>query len=235
MLSEERIRSIESAEAEEGLRQLATLFPGQVVFSTSLGQEDQVITHLLFSNGIPVKVFTLDTGRLFPESYTLIERTEARYGQRIQVYFPDPAEVEDYVNTNGINGFYESVDNRKSCCHIRKVKPLNRALAGARVWVTGLRAAQSANRQQMSVLEWDAQRSLYKYNPLLNWTDSEMLGFIGNHRIPCNPLHDQGFISIGCAPCTRAIAAGEDPRAGRWWWESSHKECGLHEKTSTIG
>lgn len=235
MLSEEQIASIARADAAEGLRLLTGLFPGQVAFSTSLGQEDQVITHFIFSNSLPVKVFTLDTGRLFPETYTLLERTEARYRQRIEVYCPDAADVEAYVQANGINGFYESVDNRKSCCHIRKVKPLNRALAGVRVWVTGLRAGQSANRQQMPLLEWDKARSLYKYNPLLYWSSTEMMQCIETHRIPYNPLHDQGFISIGCAPCTRAIAAGENPRAGRWWWESSHKECGLHEKAGAAG
>ena len=235
MLTEEAIASIEQADAADGLRQLAGQFPGQLVFSSSLGQEDQVITHLICSHELPVKIFTLDTGRLFPETYSLLERTEARYRKKIAVFFPDPADVEAYVAANGINGFYESVESRKSCCHIRKVKPLNRALEGARVWVTGLRAEQSANRQQMSRLEWDAERQLYKYNPLLYWTSAEMLRFIHDHQIPYNPLHDQGFISIGCAPCTRAITTGEDPRAGRWWWELSHKECGLHRKTVAGG
>lgn len=228
MLNKELISTIETAGPVEGLQLLAEQFPGQVVFSSSLGQEDQVITDMIFRNRIPVKVFTLDTGRLFSETYDLLEKTNARYQTNIQVYFPEAAAVEAYVNSKGINGFYESVENRKECCHIRKVEPLNRALRGAKVWVTGLRAGQSANRKDMPALEWDEQRQLYKYNPLIHWTYEQMMEYIREQHVPYNRLHEEGFISIGCAPCTRAIEAGEDARAGRWWWEVSQKECGLH-------
>ena len=228
MLSKSTLDIIATAPAAEGLAVLANQYPGQVVFSSSLGQEDQVITDLIFRNNIPVEVFTLDTGRLFNETYELLERTNARYKTSIKVFFPEAADVEEYVHSKGINGFYESVENRKSCCYIRKVKPLNRALAHAKVWVTGLRAGQSDNRKEMPAIEWDEARGLYKYNPLINWSFEEMMNYIKEHQVPYNRLHDQGFISIGCAPCTRAIEPGEEARAGRWWWENSQKECGLH-------
>jgi len=212
----------------EQLNYLAGAFPGQVVFSTSMGQEDQVITDIIARNKIPIKIFTLDTGRLFNETYELIDRTRARYKIPIEVYFPQAAAVEKLVTEKGFTSFYESVENRKECCHIRKVEPLNRALEGARIWVTGLRSDQSANRQQMSLLEWSEDKKLHKFNPLINWSFDEMMDYIHKHNVPYNPLHDKGFISIGCLPCTRAIEPGEDARAGRWWWEQSQKECGLH-------
>jgi phosphoadenosine phosphosulfate reductase len=165
---------------------------------------------------------------LFNETYELLDKTTARYKKQVQVYFPEAADVETFVATKGINSFYESVDNRKGCCFIRKVKPLNRALAGAQVWITGLRAEQSENRKDMPIIEWDEDRQLYKFNPLIHWTYIEVLDYIKEFNVPYNTLHDKGFISIGCAPCTRAIEPGEDARAGRWWWEASHKECGLH-------
>lgn len=235
MLSPALIKEIENKPLAEAVKLVAELFPGQVVFSSSLGQEDQVITDAIFKNKLPVKIFTIDTGRLFQETYDLLDRTIARYKQPIHVYFPDAADVEEFVLNKGINSFYESVENRKTCCHIRKVLPLNRALTGAKVWITGLRAGQSANRQQMAMLEWDEARNLYKFNPLINWSYDEMMDYINANNVPYNRLHDQGYISIGCAPCTRAIEPGEDPRAGRWWWETSQKECGLHaavEKTT---
>ncbi|HMR91602.1 MAG TPA: phosphoadenylyl-sulfate reductase [Chitinophagaceae bacterium] len=207
---------------------VADLFPGQVSFSSSLGQEDQVITDAIYRNNLPVRIFTLDTGRLFAETYELLERTNARYKKNMEVYFPEAADVEEYVREKGINGFYESVQNRKDCCYVRKVKPLNRALAGVKVWMTGLRAEQSGNRQHMPVIEWDDTRQLYKFNPLISWTYEEVMHYLKENNVPWNPLHDKGYISIGCAPCTRAIEPGEDARAGRWWWETSHKECGLH-------
>lgn len=234
MLSKETIEKIETASVAEGLALFTAFFPGQVVFSSSLGQEDQVLTDIIFRNDLPVKVFTIDTGRLFNETYELLERTNARYRKPIQVYFPGSADVEDFVVSKGINAFYESVENRKACCHIRKVKPLNRALAGAKVWVTGLRAGQSANRKEMPVVEWDSERNLYKYNPLIRWSYEAMLQYIAEFNVPYNRLHDKGFISIGCAPCTRAIEPGEDARAGRWWWEASKKECGLHSKAEKV-
>ena len=230
----ELLRKIETLPFPESVQLLAELFPGQVVFSSSLGQEDQVITDAIFKNNIDVKVFTIDTGRLFPETYDLLDRTIARYKKAIQVYFPESSDVEDFVTNKGIISFYESIENRKSCCHIRKVKPLERALAGAKVWITGLRSAQSANRQQLPMIEWMEDRKLYKFNPLINWQYDEMMSYINSNNVPYNRLHDKGFFSIGCAPCTRAIEPGEDPRAGRWWWETSQKECGLHTKMPAI-
>ncbi|MCE7055176.1 phosphoadenylyl-sulfate reductase [Algoriphagus sp. AGSA1] len=216
--------------AQEGLALVADLFPGKVTFSTSLGQEDQVITQLIAEAHLPISIFSLDTGRLFPETLDLLSRTEAKYKQQIKVYYPTTESVEKLVSEIGINGFYESVDNRKSCCFVRKVEPLKRALAGNEIWVTGLRAEQSANRSGMKRIEWDEGNQILKFNPLLDWTYDEMIAYISKKNIPYNPLHDKGFISIGCAPCTRAIMPGEDARAGRWWWEDSKKECGLHAK-----
>lgn len=228
MFTEEQIQQIENASLADALKLVTGRFPEATVFSTSLGQEDQVITEAIASNKLPVRIFTLDTGRLFYEHYDLLEKTNARYKINIAVYFPHPEDVESYVRENGVNGFYESVENRKQCCFIRKVKPLNRALQGARVWITGLRSEQSDNRKAMKIIEWDEDRKLYKFNPLIHWSYEEMIACINEKNIPYNPLHDKGFVSIGCAPCTRAIEPGEDPRAGRWWWEISHKECGLH-------
>ena len=234
MLSQELIQEIESSSPQEAIRRIAELFPGQVVFSSSLGQEDQVLTDMIFKNDLPVKIFTIDTGRLFNETYELLDKTSARYKKRIQVYFPEAAHVEKFVAEKGINSFYESVENRKGCCFVRKVEPLNRALVGAKVWITGLRAEQSDNRKDMPMIEWDENRQLYKLNPLINWTYDDMIDYIKKNNVPYNTLHDKGFISIGCAPCTRAIEHGEDARAGRWWWEASHKECGLHVPTEMV-
>ncbi len=228
ILNEEKIQEIEGASIGEALRRVTTLFPGKVVFSSSLGQEDQVLTDIIFKNNLPVKVFTIDTGRLFNEAYELLDRTIARYKQPVHVYFPDAGDVEAFVLTKGVNSFYESVDNRKECCHIRKVKPLNRALQGASVWITGLRAEQSDNRKQMPMIEWSEEKQLYKFNPLINWSYDDVINHLSQFNVPYNPMHDKGFISIGCAPCTRAIEPGENPRAGRWWWETAQKECGLH-------
>jgi phosphoadenosine phosphosulfate reductase len=228
MLTKETIQQIENASLAESLMIAASAYPGKVVFSSSLGQEDQVIADAVFKKKIGIKVFTLDTGRMFNETYELLEKTMLRYKQPINVFFPDAAEVEAYVAKNGINSFYESVDLRKECCYIRKVAPLNRALAGAKVWVTGLRAGQSDNRREMPVIEWDEARQLYKFNPLIKWSYDEVLNYLNEFDVPYNSLHHKGFISIGCAPCTRAVEPGEDARAGRWWWEASKKECGLH-------
>lgn len=224
---EARFQSISAA---DGLGLISELFPGKVVFSTSLGQEDQVITQLIASQNLAIQIFSLDTGRLFPETLDLLSRTESKYKRRIKVYYPETSSVESLVSNIGINGFYESVENRKSCCFVRKVEPLKRALAGNEIWITGLRAEQSANRSEMKRIEWDEANQIIKYNPLMDWTFDQMIAYINQHRIPYNPLHDQGFISIGCAPCTRAILPGEDARAGRWWWEESKKECGLHSR-----
>jgi phosphoadenosine phosphosulfate reductase len=228
MLTPELIAEIEKSTLPEAIGLVADLFPGKVVFSSSLGQEDQVLTDVIFKNNIPVEIFTIDTGRLFNETYELLDKTTARYKKPIKVYFPEASDVEEFVATRGINSFYESVENRKECCHIRKVIPLNRALKGASVWITGLRADQSNNRKDMQMIEWSEEKQLYKFNPLINWTYEEVIDYIKEFYVPYNTLHDKGFISIGCSPCTRAIEPGEDARAGRWWWETSQKECGLH-------
>ena len=213
----------------EALYILSETYPGKVIFSTSFGWEDQVITQMIFANRIPIKVFTLETGRLFPETYYVWNRTMEMYGQPIHAYYPRNELLEQMVNTKGPNSFYESVENRKECCGIRKVKPLKRALAGNKCWITGIRAEQSVNRQFMDHVEWDEQNQLIKYHPLYNWTLDEVKDYIKKNNIPYNTLHDKGFPSIGCAPCTRAVQPGEDFRAGRWWWEDqSKKECGLH-------
>ena len=229
MLNPEQIKEIERSSVTEAIRLVTEWFPHEVVFSSSLGQEDQALTDIIFKNNLPVKIFTIDTGRLFNETYELLDRTTARYKKPVQVFFPESKDVEEFIAVKGINSFYESVDNRKECCNIRKVKPLNRALAGAKVWITGLRAEQSANRHDMPMIEWSEEKQLYKFNPLINWTYNDMIDYIKKNNVPFNSLHDKGFISIGCAPCTRAIGAGEDARAGRWWWETSQKECGLHQ------
>lgn len=222
---------IEALDPVEAMALLCDLFPDKVVFSTSLGQEDQVITQMIAANDLDVNIFTLDTGRLFYETYDLLSRTIAKYKVDVKTYYPNTESVEHFVRDKGINAFYESVENRKSCCYVRKVEPLQRALRGNSIWITGLRAEQSANRSGMKMLEWDEGNQIIKFNPLLHWTMDEMLGYIDQNNIPYNPLHDKGFVSIGCAPCTRAISPGEDPRAGRWWWEASHKECGLHSRS----
>jgi phosphoadenosine phosphosulfate reductase len=211
---------------------LTELFPNQVTFSTSFSYEDQVIAHEILNNNLPVKIFTLDTGRLFPETYSVWSRTNEFYQAHIKAYYPNQQTLEQFVEDNGPNSFYESVDNRKQCCHIRKVEPLKRALKNNAIWITGLRAEHSPARQDLQIVEWDEGNQIIKYNPLLHWNTEETVKFIHQNNIPYNPLHDKGFISIGCAPCTRAIKPGEDFRAGRWWWEdSSKKECGLHTPT----
>lgn len=216
---------------EEGLRFLSENFEDRIVFSTSFGIEDQVISHAVFSQQLKnVETFTLDTGRLFPETYAVWDKTLLQYNQPIRVYYPDTDELESYVNQHGINGFYNSVELRKECCHIRKVVPLKKALKGAKVWITGLRAQQSDNRNGLDTVQWDEQNQVYKYNPLLHWTTDDVVHYLKQKGVPYNTLHDQNFISIGCAPCTRAVKQGEDFRAGRWWWEDqSKKECGLHK------
>lgn len=213
---------------EEGLAFVANMFPGRAKFSSSMGQEDQVLTEMITRSNLPISVFTIDTGRLFNEIYDLIDRTESLYKIKIDIYFPQGEEVENMVNKKGINLFYESVENRITCCGIRKVEPLNRALQGADIWITGLRSTQTTHRADLPVIEWLPEKNLYKYNPLLKWSYEDVTSHLEKYSVPYNSLHDKGFISIGCAPCTRAISPGEDPRAGRWWWELSHKECGLH-------
>ena len=225
----ERIKGLDPVEA---LRYFAEEYKGKIVFSTSFGWEDQVITHMIFANDIPIKVFTLETGRLFPETYYVWNRTLEVYKKPIHAYYPLTESVQEMVNEKGPNSFYESVDNRKQCCFIRKMEPLKRALSGNSFWVTGIRSEQSVNRHDMSNLEWDEQNQMIKFHPIFDWSLDDLKEYIRENNIVYNTLHDKGFPSIGCAPCTRAVAPGEDFRAGRWWWEDqSKKECGLHATT----
>jgi len=213
----------------ERIQFIAEYFAGEkIVFSSSFGQEDQAITQAIASTKSNIEIFTLDTGRQFQESYELMDLTIKKYGIALKTYFPSTPAVEKLVAEKGFNSFYTSVENRKECCFVRKMEPLSRALEGAKVWITGLRAEQSENRADMPILEWDDSRQLFKINPLIDWDFSTLEKYLKDHKIPQNPLHKKGFISIGCAPCTRAISEGEHPRAGRWWWENSQKECGLH-------
>lgn len=215
----------------ESLKWLCEQFPGQVSFSTSFGLEDQVVSHYILENDLPIRVFTLDTGRNFQETYSTWARTMERYGRPIEVFYPNATDVQHLLNKKGPNSFYESVENRKECCFIRKVAPLRLALENQQVWVTGIRAGQSNNRQTMENVEWDEGFGLVKFHPIFEWTFEQAMKFVKENNIPYNPLHDKGFVSIGCAPCTRAIRPGEDFRAGRWWWEdASKKECGLHAR-----
>ncbi|MEE4284594.1 MAG: phosphoadenylyl-sulfate reductase [Mariniphaga sp.] len=214
----------------EKLELLVEDYVGKIVFTTSFGYEDQVITDMIFRNGLPIEVVTLDTGRMFEETYKVYRSTLERYGKPIKAYFPPTDKVEKLLNEKGPFSFYESVENRKECCYIRKVIPLKRALEGHEIWITGLRASQSANRSGLQEFEWDEGNQIIKYNPLLEWSLDEVKHYVTENNVPYNVLHDKGFVSIGCEPCTRAIKPGEDFRAGRWWWEqNTGKECGLHE------
>ena len=218
-----------SQTALERLTALRAALPGPVVFTTSFGVEDQAITHLIATAGLDIAFATLDTGRLFPQTYDVWAQTEARYGIKVRPFFPQASAVERLVDAQGVNGFYGSVEARKACCDVRKLEPLGRALAGAQGWVTGLRADQSDHRQSLAFVSHDAARGLIKLNPIFDWTREDAAAFAAANGVPVNALHGQGFLSIGCAPCTRAIAAGEPERAGRWWWEDeAKKECGLH-------
>lgn len=213
----------------EMLEHLSKLYPGKVTFSTSFSYEDQVIAHYILTNKLPINIFTLDTGRLFSETYSVWSRTNERYETNIEAYYPDNTLLQPFVTQKGPNSFYEAPENRIACCHIRKVEPLRRALKGNAIWVTGLRAEHSANRNNLEAFEWDEVNDLIKYHPIVKWTTDNVKECISEFNIPYNILHDRGFVSIGCQPCTRAIQPGENFRAGRWWWEdSTKKECGLH-------
>lgn len=218
--------------AEEILHFFLQQYKGRISFASSLGAEDQVLTHIIRAIDPDTKIFTLDTGRMFQETYDLIDKTNARYKMKMEIYFPDYKRVENMVNEKGMNLFYESVENRKLCCHIRKIEPLHRALEGSDIWITGLRKEQSVTRNNNQLIELDENNhGRLKLNPLINWTEEQVWDFIHLNKVPYNTLHDQGFPSIGCLPCTRAVQPGEDVRAGRWWWEMpEHKECGLHQK-----
>lgn len=213
------------------IEELCRIFPGSVLFTTSFGIEDQVISHLIFSNNLPVRVATLDTGRLFPETYKVFNETIRKYQKPIQTYFPDYHDVEKMVEAKGPLSFYLSKENRLECCRIRKVVPLNRALQGVSIWISGIRASQSEGRKKMDWLEYDEDRKIYKYYPIFDWQYDDLTRFVRDNQVPYNVLHDKGFVSIGCQPCTRAVEPGQDFRAGRWWWENGgEKECGVHIK-----
>jgi phosphoadenosine phosphosulfate reductase len=211
------------------IREMRRRVEGRITFSTSLGLEDQAILHAIAESGAEIDVFTLDTGRLFPEVLETVELSELRYGVRIRLVTPDAHEVETLVARDGVLGFRHSVENRKACCEIRKVRPLNRELSGAQGWISGLRREHSDERANVPLAQWDEDRALIKVNPVADWTTADLTAYIAANNIPVNPLHARGFVSIGCAPCTRAVQPGEHPRAGRWWWEQEEKkECGLH-------
>ena len=206
-------------------------YTGKIALSSSLSIEDQVLTDLIVKIDPSTRIFTLDTGRLFPETYSLIDKTNIKYDIHLEVLFPDYTEVEKMVKEEGINLFYKGIDQRKACCRVRKLDPLKRAFQGLEVWVCGLRKEQSVTRQAVKLIEWDENNGLIKLNPLINFSEDEVWDYIRKHHVPYNKLHDQGLPSIGCQPCTRAVKPGEDIRAGRWWWENpDQKECGLHKR-----
>ena len=223
------LREVDGMDAQAILAWASDRFGTSVTIASSLGAEDQVLAHMVSRMERPIAIFTLDTGRMFNESYDLLERTRRELGVPIVPFFPDAAQVEEMVREEGVNLFYRSIELRKRCCGVRKVEPLRRALAGKLAWITGLRRSQSVTRAALAPVEWDAQNGLLKISPLASWSEDEVWGYIRAHRVPYNALHDRGFPSIGCAPCTRAVEPGADPRSGRWWWEQpEHRECGLH-------
>ncbi|MBP5716657.1 MAG: phosphoadenylyl-sulfate reductase [Bacteroidales bacterium] len=220
-----------SATPEELLSALLPRFGSRIALASSLGLEDQVLTAMIASIDPQARIFTIDTGRLFPECYRLIDNTNDRYNLRIEVYSPEHTGVETYVRQHGVNGMYQSIELRKACCHCRKIEPLLRALSTLDVWICGLRASQAVTRANIQTVEWDANNGLIKVNPLANWSEEDVWAYIRANHVPYNKLHDKGFPSIGCQPCTRAVEPGEDVRAGRWWWENpDQKECGLHRR-----
>ena len=219
------------ASAQEVVGYFLKAYQGRIALSSSLSIEDQTLTDIIVNQDKNTRIFTLDTGRLFPETYQLIEKTNMTYGIKIEVFFPDYHEVQRMVREEGINLFYNSVESRHRCCQIRKLEPLKRAFQGLDVWICGLRREQSITRQDMQVVEWDEMHQLIKVNPLISWTEQQVWDYIKMHSVPYNKLHDRGYPSIGCEPCTRAVQPGEDVRSGRWWWESpGHRECGLHQR-----
>jgi phosphoadenosine phosphosulfate reductase len=232
-MSAERVPLVAGDDPAQRLASLRAAVPGRIVFTTSFGVEDQVLTHLIAGAGLDIALATLDTGRLFPSTYELWKRTEARYGLEIEPFRPDPRAVEAYVATSGLNGFYESKEARLGCCEIRKVEPLGHALAGAAAWITGLRSDQSVARGKVPLAGWDEGYGLVKAAPLFDWSRDRVVAFAEAEAVPINALHARGYASIGCEPCTRAIRPGEPERAGRWWWENdAQRECGLHVDAS---
>lgn len=216
---------------EEILNFFLHTYGNRIALASSLGIEDQMLTDIILKIKKDARIFTIDTGRLFAETYSLIDKTNLKYGIKMEVYFPESKPVEEYVRINGINAFYESIEKRKACCNVRKIKPLLRALSTLDVWICGLRQEQSVTRSGIDVVEWDEANNLIKINPLTHFSEEQVWDYIRKNNVPYNILHDRGFPSIGCQPCTRAVAEGEDIRSGRWWWENpEHKECGLHKR-----
>jgi phosphoadenosine phosphosulfate reductase len=222
------------ASPEKVLEYFLDLLGGRIALSSSLSLEDQILTDIIVKINPEARIFTLDTGRLFPETYNLIDRTNDKYGIKIEIFFPNCVDVQEMVNAEGVNLFYESVEKRQRCCHVRKIEPLRRAFAGLDAWICGLRKEQSVTRRNMQMIEWDEGNNLLKINPLIDWSEQQVWEYVKTRNVPYNKLHDKGFPSIGCQPCTRAVKPGEDIRAGRWWWElPTHKECGLHKLNTT--
>jgi len=219
------------ADAKQILEYFLKEYKQEAALSSSLGAEDQVLTDMILKITKDANIFTLDTGRLHPQTYDVMDATNLKYGVKLNVFFPLNKNVEELYQDQGINGHFESIEKRKNCCNIRKIEPLKRALKPLKVWITGLRASQSVTRVDTPVVQWDEHFKIIKVNPLINWSEDDVWEYIKTNNVPYNKLHDQGYPSIGCAPCTRAIKQGEDIRAGRWWWENpEHKECGLHAK-----
>lgn len=228
---EELNKRFENSKPQEVLKYFLEEFKQEAALSSSFGAEDQVLTDMILKLDKKANIFTLDTGRLHPETYDVMDATNLKYGVKVNVFFPKNEDIQDLYALQGINGHFESIENRKRCCGIRKMEPLKRALNPLKVWITGLRAAQSVTRTEMPVIEYDENFNVIKVNPLINWSEDDVWDYIKQNNVPYNKLHDQGFPSIGCAPCTRPVKAGEDIRSGRWWWENpEHKECGLHAK-----
>ena len=224
-------QQFEGQSPEAVIQYFLSEYSGKIALSSSLGIEDQVLTDMIVKADKSTRIFTLDTGRLFPETYSLIDKTNIKYDIHLEVLFPDYTEVEKMVKEEGINLFYKGIDQRKACCRVRKLDPLKRAFQGLEVWICGLRKEQSITRQAVQLIEWDENNGLIKLNPLIHFTEDQVWDYIKKNHVPYNKLHDQGFPSIGCQPCTRAIQPGEDIRAGRWWWENpDQKECGLHKR-----
>ncbi len=221
----------EGKEPQALLNYLFETYGDRVALASSLGLEDQALTDMWVKVDKKARIFTLDTGRFFPETYNLIDKTNLTYDIKMEVFFPERKGVEEYVRKNGINAFYESIELRHACCACRKLEPLKRALSTLDVWICGLRKGQSVTRKEERLVEWDKNNNLIKVNPLIDWTEEQVWDYIHRHHVPYNPLHDKGFPSIGCQPCTRAVKTGEDIRSGRWWWEDpDHRECGLHQR-----
>ncbi len=224
-------KKFQGSKPEEILEYFINEYKQEAALSSSLGAEDQILTDMILKIDRSANIFTLDTGRLHPETYDVMDATNLKYNVKLNVFFPQNGDIEKLYEEQGINGHFESIQNRKNCCGIRKMEPLKRALSPLKVWFTGLRAAQSVTRTDMPIVEFDENFNVIKVNALINWSEDDVWEYIKSNNVPYNKLHDKGFPSIGCAPCTRPVKAGEDIRSGRWWWENpEHKECGLHAK-----